>query len=83
MFSKRNNDDIICILRDENKKLKRQVHHLQMSLDNIAQYKSEYEQLIEQVNELKDKYKKKLSAMEELETEYRKKLEQLVKNVGK
>lgn len=79
MFKHKNiNKETIEILLKENKKLKRENYRLQESLDELARYKEEYENLIKTLHSVKKEYIQKVKDFNEIEKEYKKELDKII-----
>lgn len=73
------NKEIVNILLQENKRLKRDNQQLRESLNELQRYKDEYKGLIERLHDVKESYIEKMNEFEKIEKAYRKELEKLTK----
>ena len=70
--------ETVKVLLQENKRLKRENHRLNSSLEELEQYKKEYKVMIDRIKGIKKTYEKKIKEFDRLEKEYIKKLDKIM-----
>lgn len=59
MFNKNLEKESVKVLLQENKRLKRENHRLNSSLEELERYKKEYKSMIDKIKGIKKTYEKK------------------------
>jgi len=74
------NKETISILTKEIRRLEKENVKLRMSLDEVKQYKDDYEKLILELRELQKTYKDKLLEIDNIAKKYEKELNNIIKH---